>query len=72
MTNILSFILGGLIIFFFIDINTRELKNVWQHAYQVGRDDGETLARSQYELTHEQLEAKCMFFYATPEYERKR
>jgi len=30
MTNVLSFILGGLLIFFFIDINTKEIKNVWQ------------------------------------------
>ena len=64
MTHVLAFIFGALIILFFTEMSGIQLKSHWQAAYRVGRDDGETIARSQYKLTHEQLEAKCMFFYA--------
>tara|TARA_R110001599_G_scaffold243627_2_gene443466 strand:+ start:365 stop:532 length:168 start_codon:yes stop_codon:yes gene_type:complete len=38
---------------------TKNVHEVWQQAYQVGRDDGEIVARSQYELTDEQLRYEC-------------
>jgi hypothetical protein len=40
------------------------MKSYWQHAYQVGRDDGYTLGKAEYDISHEELEAKCMFLYA--------
>ena len=59
MFNILSFILGALCVFYFMNQGTKNVHEVWQKAYQVGRDDGEVIARSQYELTDEQLRYEC-------------
>ena len=39
-----------------MSLGTKNVHEVWQQAYQVGRDDGEIVARSQYELTDEQLD----------------
>ena len=47
MFNILSFILGALCVFYFMNQGTKNVHEVWQQAYQVGRDDGEIVARSQ-------------------------
>ena len=58
MTHIVSFVFGALLILFFMEMNVGQMKSYWQHAYQVGRD-----------ITHEELEAKCMFLYAD-EYRR--
>ena len=69
MTHILSFMFGALLIFCFIEINTKQLRNHFQYAYQVGRDDGYTLGKAEFDITHEELEAKCMFLYAD-EYRR--
>ena len=69
MTHILSFVFGALIILFFTEMSVAQLKDHWQHAYQVGRDDGYTLGKAEFDITHEELEAKCMFLYAD-EYKR--
>ena len=49
MTHILSFMFGALLIFCFIEINTKQLKDHFQYAYQVGRDDGYTLGKAEHE-----------------------
>ena len=59
MTHILSFMFGALLIFCFIEINTKQLRNHFQYAYQVGRDDGYTLGKAEYDMTHEQLRYEC-------------
>jgi len=59
MGHIISFIFGGMLIFWFIEINTDQLKDHFQYAYQVGRDDGYTLGRAEFELSHEQLRYEC-------------
>jgi uncharacterized membrane protein YoaT (DUF817 family) len=69
MTHVLSFIFVAILIFCFIEMNVGQMKSYWQHAYQVGRDDGYTLGKAEYDMSHEQLEAKCMFLYAD-EYKR--
>ena len=69
MTHVLSFIFGALVIFAFFEMNTSQLKKHWQFAYQVGRDDGYTLGKAEFDLTSQELEAKCMFLYAD-EYKR--
>ena len=69
MTHILSFVFGALLILFFMEMNVGQMKSYWQHAYQVGRDDGYTLGKAEYDISHEELEAKCMFLYAD-EYKR--
>ena len=69
MTHIVSFVFGALLILFFMEMNVGQMKSYWQHAYQVGRDDGYTLGKAEYDMSHEQLEAKCMFLYAD-EYKR--
>ena len=69
MTHILSFVFGALLILFFMEMNVGQMKSYWQHAYQVGRDDGYTLGKAEFDITHEELEAKCMFLYAD-EYKR--
>ena len=48
MTHIISFVFGAVL-----------MKSHWQHAYQVGRDDGYTLGKAEYELTHEQMVYEC-------------
>ena len=52
-----------------MEMNVGQMKSYWQHAYQVGRDDGYTLGKAEFDITHEELEAKCMFLYAD-EYRR--
>jgi|TARA_R110002050_G_scaffold289782_1_gene442744 hypothetical protein len=69
MTHIVSFVFGALLILFFMEMNVGQMKSYWQHAYQVGRDDGYTLGKAEYDISHEELEAKCMFLYAD-EYKR--
>ena len=69
MTHIVSFFFGALLILFFMEMNVGQMKSYWQHAYQVGRDDGYTLGKAEFDITHEELEAKCMFLYAD-EYRR--
>jgi|TARA_R110002012_G_scaffold276294_1_gene463232 hypothetical protein len=69
MTHIVSFVFGALLILFFMEMNVGQMKSYWQHAYQVGRDDGYTLGKAEFDITHEELEAKCMFLYAD-EYRR--
>jgi len=69
MTHIVSFVFGALLILFFMEMNVGQMKSYWQHAYQVGRDDGYTLGKAEFDITHEELEAKCMFLYAD-EYKR--
>ena len=69
MTHIVSFVFGALLILFFMEMNVGQMKSYWQHAYQVGRDDGYTLGKAEFDITHEELEAKCMFIYAD-EYRR--
>ena len=69
MTHIVSFVFGSLLILFFMEMNVGQMKSYWQHAYQVGRDDGYTLGKAEFDITHEELEAKCMFLYAD-EYRR--
>jgi len=69
MTHIVSFVFGALLILFFMEMNVGQMKSYWQHAYQVGRDDGYTLGKAEYDISHEELEAKCMFLYAD-EYRR--
>jgi len=69
MTHIVSFVFGALLILFFMEMNVGQMKSYWQHAYQVGRDDGYTLGKAEFYITHEELEAKCMFLYAD-EYRR--
>jgi len=64
MTHIVSFVFGALLILFFMEMNVGQMKSYWQHAYQVGRDDGYTLGKAEFDITHEELEAKCMFLYA--------
>jgi len=64
MTHIVSFVFGTLLILFFMEMNVGQMKSYWQHAYQVGRDDGYTLGKAEYDISHEELEAKCMFLYA--------
>jgi hypothetical protein len=64
MTHIVSFVFGALLILFFMEMNVGQMKSYWQHAYQVGRDDGYTLGKAEYDISHEELEAKCMFLYA--------
>jgi hypothetical protein len=59
MKYIISFLLGALSLFYFMSLGTKNVHEVWQQAYQVGRDDGEVIARSQYELTDEQLRYEC-------------
>jgi len=59
MTNIFTFLLGGLLVFYFMDINTDKIASIWQQAYQVGRDDGENLSMYQYKLSDEQLRYEC-------------
>ena len=43
MTHIISFVFGAILILFFMEMNVGQMKSHWQHAYQVGRDDGYTL-----------------------------
>tara|TARA_R110002096_G_scaffold70173_1_gene168370 strand:+ start:123 stop:332 length:210 start_codon:yes stop_codon:yes gene_type:complete len=69
MTHIVSFVFGAVLILFFMEMNVGQMKSYWQHAYQVGRDDGYTLGKAEYDISHEELEAKCMFLYAD-EYKR--
>lgn len=69
MTHIVSFVFGAVLILFFMEMNVGQMKSYWQHAYQVGRDDGYTLGKAEFDITHEELEAKCMFLYAD-EYRR--
>jgi len=69
MTHIVSFVFGALLILFFMEMNVGQMKSYWQHAYQVGRDDGYTLGKAEYDMSHQELEAKCMFLYAD-EYRR--
>ena len=69
MTHIISFVFGAILILFFMEMNVGQMKSYWQHAYQVGRDDGYTLGKAEYDISHEELEAKCMFLYAD-EYKR--
>ena len=59
MTHILSFMFGALLILCFIEVNTKQLRDHFQFAYQLGRDDGENLARFQYQLTDEQMRYEC-------------
>ena len=59
MTHILSFVFGALIILFFSEMSVTQLKEHWQYAYQVGRDDGYTVGKAEYELTHEQMVYEC-------------
>ena len=40
MTHIISFVFGAILILFFMEMNVGQMKSHWQHAYQVGRDDG--------------------------------
>ena len=69
MTHIVSFVFGALLLLIFMEMNVGQMKSYWQHAYQVGRDDGYTLGKAEFDITHEELEAKCMFLYAD-EYKR--
>ena len=59
MKYVISFLLGAISIFYFTEISTKNVHEVWQKAYQVGRDDGEIIAKSQYELTNQQLRYEC-------------
>tara|TARA_R100000988_G_C3924972_1_gene128610 strand:+ start:451 stop:669 length:219 start_codon:yes stop_codon:yes gene_type:complete len=59
MTHIISFVFGAVLILFFMEMNVGQMKSHWQHAYQVGRDDGYTLGKAEYELTHEQMVYEC-------------
>ena len=36
-----------------------QLKDHWQVAYQVGRDDGYTVGKAEYDMTYEQLRYEC-------------
>tara|TARA_R100000900_G_scaffold77112_1_gene61055 strand:+ start:102 stop:320 length:219 start_codon:yes stop_codon:yes gene_type:complete len=59
MTHILSFVFGAVLILFFMEMNVGQMKSHWQHAYQVGRDDGYTVGKAEYDMTHEQLRYEC-------------
>ena len=59
VTHILSFVFGALIILFFTEMSVIQLKDHWQVAYQVGRDDGYTVGKAEYDMTHEQLRYEC-------------
>jgi|TARA_R100001163_G_C5039178_1_gene177684 hypothetical protein len=59
MTHIVSFVFGALLVLFFVEMNVAQMKSYWQHAYQVGRDDGYTLGRAEYDMTHEQMRYEC-------------
>ena len=59
MTHIISFVFGAVLILFFMEMNVGQMKSHWQHAYQVGRDDGYTVGKAEYDMTHEQLRYEC-------------
>ena len=59
MKYVISFLFLSISIFYFTEISTKNVHEVWQKAYQVGRDDGEIIAKSQYELTDQQLRYEC-------------
>ena len=59
MTHIISFVFGAVLILFFMEMNVGQMKSHWQHAYQVGRDDGYTVGKAEYDMTHEQLRDEC-------------
>ena len=42
-----------------MEMNVGQMKSHWQHAYQVGRDDGYTVGKAEYDMTHEQLRYEC-------------
>jgi|TARA_R100001082_G_scaffold110067_1_gene88832 hypothetical protein len=63
-THVLVLLCGGFITWIFISNHNTSLHDVWITAYKIGHDQGSEISRYRYELTHEQLEAKCMFFYA--------
>lgn len=69
MKEMISFILGVLLYWFVTGFTHNTIKDqlseVWNTAYQAGKDDGYTLGRSEfsYMKTPEWLESKCMFLY---------
>jgi len=66
MKLILSFILGSMFAWVWMKSYDDSVFQLWTEAYQVGKDDGYVLGRSDItfeDFTFEQLEAKCMFLY---------
>lgn len=65
MDKVLAFILGGAFIFFVFNMSTTKLQEVWQAAYQAGKNDGYSLGQSEfsYMSTRDYLESKCLFLY---------
>ena len=46
-------------------MSTTKLQEVWQAAYQAGKNDGYSLGQSEfsYMSTRDYLESKCLFLY---------
>ena len=48
MINVLTFILGGVFVYFTLDISQQNLHQIWQTAYEKGYDDGGAVSRAEF------------------------
>jgi hypothetical protein len=62
MYYFLSFVFGGLTLYFTLGVTEYNIQNTWKTAYEVGREDGYTLGRYEFEMKDSELEARCMFY----------
>ena len=66
MNYLLTFIFGVVVSFIFLDTYNGDILDLFETAYNAGKQDGYTLGRNDATLedfSYEQLEAKCKFLY---------
>lgn len=66
MSQTLSFIVGVVLCFFFMNSFNGDMKELFETAYNTGKQDGYVLGRNDATLEDfpfKQLEYKCMFLY---------
>jgi hypothetical protein len=72
MINVLTFILGGVFVYFTLDISQQNLHQIWQTAYEKGYDDGGAVSRAEFYWSEERLRAECMLLHFDEDEEKRK
>ena len=72
MINVLTFILGGVLVYFTLDISQQNLHQIWQTAYEKGYDDGGAVSRAEFYWSEERLRAECMLLHFDEDEEKRK
>ena len=71
MRNILIFILGCSVSYLLLYQGREEIHDLWKVAYKIGKDDGTSVAKAQYQWTEERLSEECMLLHFEKDEKRR-